>query len=160
MAYVTRDGATRATRPFALAACVWGAVDVVDAFFRTLLVDGYAETYAGRGPTRDATPRARRRDARARRRRRRRERAGIRERAHDRSRRADGGRVRTVGDARAASRARGDARARSDAPSDETRAGDAAVGMTSTTSPPRSMTASPLGARVELTLSSPRAFIL
>ena len=55
MAYVTRDGATRATRPFALAACVWGAVDVVDAFFRTLLVDGYAETYAGRGPTRDAT---------------------------------------------------------------------------------------------------------
>ena len=58
MAYVTRDGATRATRPFALAACVWGAVDVVDAFFRTLLVDGYAETYAGRGPTRDATRRA------------------------------------------------------------------------------------------------------
>jgi len=59
MAYVTRDGATRATRPFALAACVWGAVDVVDAFFRTLLVDGYAETYAGRGPTRVAATRAR-----------------------------------------------------------------------------------------------------
>jgi hypothetical protein len=38
-------------------------------------------------------------------------------------------------------------RARSDAPSDRARARDAAVGMTSTTSPPRSMTAPSLGAR-------------
>jgi hypothetical protein len=48
MAYVTRDGATRATRPFALAALVWSAIDIVDAFLRTLLIEGYADAYAGR----------------------------------------------------------------------------------------------------------------
>ena len=45
MAYVARDGAV-AARPFSLVAALWGALDVVDAFFRTLLVEGHADAYA------------------------------------------------------------------------------------------------------------------
>ena len=103
-----------------------------------------------------ADARARRRDDRARR-----KRARVRERANDRSRRADGGRMRTIRDATAASsrddcfdrrRRRRASRARRRARDRTRRAigraqSDAAVGMTSTTSPPRSMTAPSLGAR-------------
>ena len=50
MAYVARDGAV-AARPFSLVAALWGALDVVDAFFRTLLVEGHADAYARRTTT-------------------------------------------------------------------------------------------------------------
>ena len=63
----TRDGATSRDAPVRARRRASGArVDVVDAFFRTLLVDGHAEAYAGRGPTtrRDATGASRRRVAR------------------------------------------------------------------------------------------------
>jgi len=50
MAYVARDGAV-AARPFSLVAALWGALDVVDAFFRTLLVEGHADAYARRATT-------------------------------------------------------------------------------------------------------------
>ena len=54
MAYVARDGAV-AARPFSLVAALWGALDVVDAFFRTLLVEGHADAYARRTTTARAT---------------------------------------------------------------------------------------------------------
>ena len=46
MAYVARDGTTRRAKPFSLSGACWHLVDVADAFVRTLVIDGYAETYA------------------------------------------------------------------------------------------------------------------
>jgi len=56
--YVGRDGRARASKPFSLAGAIWHVVDVADAFVRTLVVEGYAETYAARGRGGAATGRA------------------------------------------------------------------------------------------------------
>ena len=50
--YVSRDGAMRARAPISPVGLVWGAVGIVDAFVRTLLIEGYAETYAANGRAR------------------------------------------------------------------------------------------------------------
>ena len=48
-AYVARDGSARSRKPWSLSGFAWGAIDVADAFVRTLVVEGYADAYAGRG---------------------------------------------------------------------------------------------------------------
>ena len=48
-AYVARDGSARSRKPWSLSGLAWGAIGVVDAFVRTLVVEGYADAYAGRG---------------------------------------------------------------------------------------------------------------
>ena len=51
-AYVARDGTARARKPWSLSGLAWGAIGVADAFVRTLVVEGYAEAYAGRAGAR------------------------------------------------------------------------------------------------------------
>ena len=151
MAYVARDGAV-AARPFSLVAALWGALDVVDAFFRTLLVEGHADAYARRTTTaRAPTPeRVAATTARAGSRTCERSITPRRRRADEDDKGRHGGVVArrllrpTTTTPRVPS---APTRAKNDAPSDRARARDAAVGMTSTTSPPRSMTAPSLGAR-------------
>lgn len=53
--YVTASGTTRTSTPFSPTRVAWECVGIVDAFFRTLLVDGYAETYVANGRTTTTT---------------------------------------------------------------------------------------------------------
>jgi len=53
--YVTASGTTRTSTPFSPTRVVWECVGIVDAFVRTLLVEGYAETYVASGSRGGAT---------------------------------------------------------------------------------------------------------
>ena len=50
-----RDGAVRAHRPFSPIGAVWACVDVVVAFFRTMIEPGYEAVYVGRATTTNST---------------------------------------------------------------------------------------------------------